>query len=162
MLEMLAIGTYIAWALFLVLLIAHVVKTKNKLFQWIQRHALKIAFSLTVVALIGSLYLSEILLIIPCTLCWYQRILTYPQVLLLGIAAYIQDISIKKYLIPMNILGLLVAGYHVIIQTIRAESIFCSVGAGCSNAYYILGVSVPMMSVTIYASVLLLLVIAKR
>ena len=38
------------------------------------------------VATAESLYFSELRGFIPCTLCWYQRILTYPLVLLLGIA----------------------------------------------------------------------------
>jgi disulfide bond formation protein DsbB len=162
MLNFLAIGTYLSWIAIIVLLITKYTKPKSISFRFIQKHALKIAFGLTLIATIGSLYLSEILLIIPCTLCWYQRILTYSQMIILGIAAYIDDFGIKKYLIPINILGLLISGYHILIQTISADSIFCALGSGCSNAYYTLGITVPMMSATIYASVLLLLVIAKR
>lgn len=160
MLRFLAIGTYICWVAILTLLILYVLKPK--ILQYISKHALKMSFGLTIIATIGSLYLSEVLLIVPCPLCWYQRVLTYSQMMILGIAVYLNDPAIKRYLIPINILGLLVSGYHILIQTINTESFLCTVGGGCSNAHYTLGVSVPIMSFTIYASVLVLLVIAKR
>ncbi|MBI3559387.1 disulfide bond formation protein B, partial [Candidatus Gottesmanbacteria bacterium] len=34
------------------------------------------------VATAGSLYFSEIARLTPCVLCWYQRILMYPLVLI--------------------------------------------------------------------------------
>lgn len=39
------------------------------------------------VATAGSLYLSLGLGLVPCELCWYQRVLMYPLVVVLGVAA---------------------------------------------------------------------------
>ena len=40
-----------------------------------------------IVATTGSLFLSLGLGLVPCELCWYQRILMYPLVIVLGVAA---------------------------------------------------------------------------
>ncbi len=40
------------------------------------------------VATAGSLYFSEVLGLVLCDLCWYQRILMYPLVVVLGVAAW--------------------------------------------------------------------------
>ena len=52
-------------------------------------------------AMIGSLYYSEIVHYQPCTLCWYQRIAMYPLVLILGIAAWRRDLGVRIYAIPL-------------------------------------------------------------
>ena len=53
--------------------------------------ALTLAWIVALVAMLGSLYFSEVAHFIPCEYCWYQRIAMYPLVLILGIAAYRQD-----------------------------------------------------------------------
>src|SRR5690606_33844852 len=42
----------------------------------------------SLVATLGSLYFSEVRGFEPCTLCWYQRILMYPIVLISGVALF--------------------------------------------------------------------------
>src|SRR5687767_13189790 len=51
------------------------------------------AFALLVsfIATVGSLLLSEVIGFEPCFLCWYQRIMMYPQVFLLLVAMRIKD-----------------------------------------------------------------------
>ncbi len=41
------------------------------------------AWIVSLTATLGSLYFSEIRKFIPCELCWYQRIMMYPLVLIL-------------------------------------------------------------------------------
>lgn len=43
----------------------------------------------SLVATLGSLYFSEVRGYEPCELCWYQRILMYP-IVLITLVAYIQ------------------------------------------------------------------------
>ena len=50
-----------------------------------------IAWAASVIAMFGSLYFSEIRQFEPCELCWYQRILMYPMVVILGIATFKND-----------------------------------------------------------------------
>ena len=45
-------------------------------------------WTVSFVATLGSLYFSEVRGYEPCTLCWYQRILMYPIVLISGVALF--------------------------------------------------------------------------
>ncbi|PFD29226.1 disulfide bond formation protein B [Bacillus cereus] len=76
------------------------------------------AWSVSFVATLGSLYLSEIMKYEPCTLCWYQRILMYPLVLLLGTAIIRKDYKIGIYSLIFSIVGACIATYHYSLQII--------------------------------------------
>lgn len=56
-----------------------------------------VSWAASVLAMFGSLYFSEIRQYEPCTLCWYQRILMYPMVIILGIAVVKKDFRISIY-----------------------------------------------------------------
>ena len=90
---------------------------KPLLFAWIT----------SIIAMVGSLFFSERMGFIPCTLCWYQRILMYPLVIFLGIAFYRNDREIYKYILPMSIIGIVVSSYHYALQKIPSMHEFSSV-----------------------------------
>lgn len=73
---------------------------------------LYLAWVVALVATLGSLYLSEIRHFNPCPLCWFQRIFMYPQAILLGIAAFSSDLRIRRYAIPLSVIGALIALFH--------------------------------------------------
>lgn len=70
---------------------------------------LYLAWLVAIVASMGSLYLSDQLSYTPCKLCWYQRIAMYPQVLLLGLAAFDGDAGVRRYVLPLSGVGFIVA-----------------------------------------------------
>ncbi|EOP67883.1 disulfide oxidoreductase [Bacillus cereus VDM006] len=76
------------------------------------------SWSISFIATLGSLYLSEIMKYEPCTLCWYQRILMYPLVLLLGTAIIRKDYRIGIYSLIFAIIGACIAAYHYSLQKI--------------------------------------------
>ena len=73
---------------------------------------LYLAWVVALVATLGSLYLSEVRGYQPCILCWYQRIAMYPLSLLLGIAAFRDDLDIRRYAMPLAGIGLLTSLYQ--------------------------------------------------
>lgn len=77
-----------------------------------------VAWAVSVVALFGSLYFSEIRQYEPCTLCWYQRILMYPLALLLGVAYVRKDNNIAFYSLIFSGIGSLLSLYHYLIQKV--------------------------------------------
>ncbi|MED1512849.1 disulfide oxidoreductase [Bacillus proteolyticus] len=83
-----------------------------------EENLLFIAWCVSFIATLGSLYFSEIMKFIPCTLCWYQRIFMYPLVLLLGVAIIKKDYSISRYSLIFGILGSSVSLNHYLIQKI--------------------------------------------
>jgi disulfide bond formation protein DsbB len=129
---------------------------------------LYLAWLVALIATLGSLYFSEVRLFVPCTLCWYQRILMYPLVLLLGVAAWRNDLGIVRYALPFSALGALVAGYHVLEQRIPGFGLpgACRSGVPCSAAYidWLGFVSIPVLSLTAFVliSAALLAVAAAR
>lgn len=63
------------------------------------------AWFVSLIATLGSLYLSEIKGFIPCDLCWFQRIFMYPLVLILGIATLQNDWKVVRYALPLSVIG---------------------------------------------------------
>src|SRR3989338_2312104 len=72
----------------------------KKLFS---RYAYILAFLVALTATLGSLFLSEVAKFQPCILCWYQRILMYPQAILLYMAILRNQTVIKPYIIVLKI-----------------------------------------------------------
>ncbi|MFJ7970018.1 disulfide oxidoreductase [Psychrobacillus sp. NPDC096389] len=98
---------------------------------------LLLAWVTSIIAMGGSLFFSERMGFIPCTLCWYQRILMYPLVVFLGIAFYRNDREIYKYILPISIIGILMSSYHYALQKIPSMHEFssCTSGVPCTGQY---------------------------
>lgn len=117
-------------------------------------------------ATLGSLYFSEIRHFVPCTLCWYQRILMYPMVVLLGVAAWNRDAGVAKYALPLTLFGVVVSGYHVLDQKIPSFGFAgaCSSGVPCNVAYvnYLGFITIPVLALTAFVAITALLLVALR
>ncbi|MEK4404309.1 MULTISPECIES: disulfide oxidoreductase [Sporosarcina] len=98
---------------------------------------LLLAWLASITAMIGSLFFSERMGFVPCTFCWYQRIVMYPLVLFLGMAFYRNDRDIYKYVLPMSVIGMLLSGYHYALQKLPSLQEFstCTSGVPCSGQY---------------------------
>jgi len=68
------------------------------------------------VATAGSLYLSEGVHLIPCRLCWYQRIGMYSLAAILLVAVARRDWSVKPYALTLALGGSVVSLYHVLVE----------------------------------------------
>lgn len=124
------------------------------------------AWIVSITAMLGSLYFSEIRGFIPCELCWYQRILMYPLVLILGIGTFQNDLSVKKFVLPMAIIGWCFSFYHYMVQKVPgfAEIKPCVNGVPC-NAQYInwFGViTIPFLALTAFTIIIYLMIFIKR
>lgn len=73
-------------------------------------------WAVALTATLGSLYFSEILQYEPCKLCWYQRILMYPLVLILGVAYAQKNVQIAMTSLIFAIIGGCISTYHYSIQ----------------------------------------------
>ncbi|NLY79054.1 MAG: disulfide bond formation protein B [Lysinibacillus sp.] len=79
-------------------------------------NSLLFIFFVSLVATCGSLYFSEIRNYEPCELCWYQRILMYP-IVLISLVAYIQkNARIAVTTAVFSCIGGLISLYHYGIQ----------------------------------------------
>ncbi len=106
------------------------------------------------VAMGGSLYFSEARSFVPCALCWYQRILMYPLVILLGIASYRQDRAVGIYVLPFTVTGAGVALYHYLGQQIPnfGGETLCQIGIPCSVEYinWLGFITIPFLALTAF------------
>ncbi|ERN54527.1 disulfide oxidoreductase [Alkalihalophilus marmarensis] len=71
-----------------------------------------VAWLTSFTAMLGSLYFSVVRQFEPCSLCWYQRILMYPIVIILLIGIIRRDTTAAIYSFVFSIIGILVSSYH--------------------------------------------------
>ncbi len=105
--------------------------------SFIERYSLIFALIVAWIAMLGSLYFSEVAHFVPCTLCWYQRILMYPLTLLLLIAVLRQEKQIAYYVLPFSLLGIGFSTYHYLLQKTQlfSHGTVCSSGVPCTTTW---------------------------
>jgi disulfide bond formation protein DsbB len=93
------------------------------------------AWLLATLSALGALFMSEIMNLAPCVLCWYQRIFMFPLVLILALGLFPFDPKVTRYALPLAFIGLLVAGFHVLLTMgIIPESLApCRQGIPCKT-----------------------------
>lgn len=79
-------------------------------------NALLIIWVVSLTATLGSLYFSEIRGYVPCTLCWYQRILMYPIVLITTVAFIQKNAKIALTTAVFSSIGAVTSLYHYGLQ----------------------------------------------
>jgi len=126
---------------------------------------LYIAWIVSLLATVGSLFFSEVMQIPPCALCWYQRIAMYPLVLIIGAGILLGGSRVKVYALPLTLVGLGVALYHnllyygVIPETLAP----CTDGVPC-NAVQIewFGfITIPLMGLAAFVVIALCLLFSR-
>ncbi|MED0993485.1 disulfide oxidoreductase [Bacillus nitratireducens] len=138
--------------------------TTNKNFEW-RNYTLYFAWIVSMIATLGSLFFSEVLGFIPCELCWYQRIMMYPLCIILGIATFYNEKNMKKYVLPISIIGGCISLYHYAIQKIPGVSEInpCVQGVPC-NVDYInwLGfITIPFLALIAFSFITLFMVLTR-
>jgi len=139
-----------------------VARLRDEIHRSLHGREIPLAFGVALVATAGSLYLSEIVDLVPCELCWYQRVLMYPLVVLFGIAWWRRDNLVGRYGAPLAAIGLAVSSYHYLLQRFPGlEGGACSIGIPCSSAYFwMFGfISIPYMAGSAFALILVLLAV---
>lgn len=131
------------------------------------KHALLIGFLVSLSAVLGSLYYSNILGYEPCLLCWYQRIFTWPQMFIFGLALWKKDRNIVDYALLLSLVGIAVSIYHVYIELGGADLLGCQAFEGavsCSRKYVneFGFVTIPVMSLTTYALIISAVLAEKK
>jgi len=128
---------------------------------------LLLAWLAAIIATLGSLYFSEVMHFIPCMLCWYQRIFMYPLAIILGIAFYRNDQGIYRYVLPLSIIGMLISGYHTLLQRLPYLQQFemCTTGVPCSKDYinWLGFITIPLLAFIAFTIITVsLLILARR
>jgi len=166
--HILGIGTFLADILIIVFLVLLLLRKKrhenprlHRALDILEGKAIVLAFALTLTATLSSLFYSQIAGLPPCSLCWIQRILLFPQVLILGIAWWVESHRLIKYSSGFSVLGMIVSAYQSYLQFGGSNHIFCNALGGivsCAQRYFLeLGyITMPIMSFTIFALLFIL------
>jgi len=137
-----------------------------KLPEWIRTRSLLLAFSVALIATLGSLTYSEVLGYEPCKLCWIQRIFMYPQILVLGFAVWKHKGSsaLIDTSLVLSVIGVIITLYHYLMQRgLIPEGPCAAIGysVSCAKVFVMqFGyITIPLMALSAFLliSVLLLL-----
>ena len=79
-----------------------------------------IIWTIALIATAGSLYYSEVRGYTPCELCWIQRILMYPLVIIYGTALWKKNSAIALPGLILSGIGMFVSAYHYCLQKLPA------------------------------------------
>jgi disulfide bond formation protein DsbB len=135
--------------------------SRIRMYNFIHKYILELLFAGIISAVIGSLVYSELVGFPPCDLCWYQRLFLYPQAIIVLMAMFRKDKSVIDYLVPLSILGAIVAFYHSLVQWgFSFGSILdcTATGGECAKIYineysYI---TIPFMSFSVFVYIIAL------
>jgi disulfide bond formation protein DsbB len=122
-------------------------------------NGLILIWTVSLVATLGSLYFSEVRGYEPCTLCWYQRILMYPIVLISGVALFQKNARIALTLAIFSIVGGSISLYHYGIQKLSFLSDNAPVcgNVSCTGQYinYLGFITIPFLALTAFLIILI-------
>jgi disulfide bond formation protein DsbB len=127
------------------------------------KYSRHIALLTAIVATTGSLYFSLGLGWIPCDLCWYQRILMYPLMIIIAVNILRNDKGFEAYVLPFSILGIVMSGYHYLLQkTDWFTAPVCISGIPCSGDYlnWFGVITIPLLALTAFVIITIMALVS--
>lgn len=159
-----AVLVFLAQVVILVLVWAVVFQKTSfsrKVIGFLGKSAFTLGFLVALSATLASLVYSEVFHLIPCELCWWQRVLMFPQVVILGFASVWENKHSAFYGLVFSMAGFLTGVYQIMLQSTKVESIFCAPGTvDCSEVLFSVAgyVTLPVMSATAFGLIALLMI----
>lgn len=131
--------------------------------SWARDMALPVAAAIALVTTLGSLYYSEVAGFVPCTLCWYQRIAIFPQVIVLGVAALRRDRTVWMTSVPLAAIGVALSVWHVVIERYPALAGPCDPSNPCTIKWVeeFGFLTIPTMALIVGTSFIALTLVAR-
>jgi disulfide bond formation protein DsbB len=124
------------------------------------------AWLIALASTLGALFLGEVMGLVPCVLCWYQRIAMFPMVIILGAGLLRSDPGCVRYALPLAIAGGAIALYHCLLYwgIIPAGLVPCGEGPSCTEIKLeLVGfITIPLLSLTAFCAITTLLWIVKK
>lgn len=117
---------------------------------------------------LGSFLYSYVVRYEACVLCYAQRYLLLGVVVLLSLAVAVKNKVLLWCATAITVIGIVVAFYHALLQwfpTLSESSICNSLGGiscGLRHVYAFGYITIPVMSLTVFALVLFFLIIKLR
>lgn len=120
------------------------------------------AWLIAALSTLGALFMSEVMGLAPCVLCWYQRIFMFPLVFVLALGLFPFDPKVVRYALPLAVVGLLVAVFHLLLTAgyIPESMTPCRQGIPCSTVQieWFGFVTIPLLSAVAFLAINVLLI----
>ncbi len=128
---------------------------------FIKENSLLGAWVVSVLAMAGSLYFSEIRHFPPCVLCWYQRIAMYPIVALTTVGIIRKARDTWAYVLPLSIIGWAIALFHNLLyyKFIPDSAAPCINGISCTTKFieWFHFITIPFLSFSAFTIITILM-----
>ncbi len=122
-----------------------------------------LAWLIAGVSTLGALFLSLVMDIAPCVLCWYQRIFMFPLVFILAAGLFPFDARLVRYALPLALAGWMIALFHVLVVAgVIPENVSpCAQGIPCKDQQieWFGFLTIPLLSLIAFSAIGLLLVL---
>jgi disulfide bond formation protein DsbB len=130
--------------------------------NFFKNNSLYLAWTVALVAMLGSLYFSEIAHYPPCVLCWYQRIAMYPLVFILGFAIYKKSRDLILPALVLAPLGWIIGLYHNLLyyKILPEAAAPCIAGVSCTTKFieWFGFLTIPLLSFLGFTTIIVLLI----
>lgn len=133
---------------------------------WLSEYNLYLSWAIALVSMVVSLYFSEVVGIVPCILCWFQRIAMYPLVAVIAVGIIRKDNNVSAYVLPLSIVGTIIAFYqNLLIWGVVSETLApCIIGVSCvTQTFVVLNfITIPLLSLLSFVIITVLMLINRR
>lgn len=141
----------------------------NKFKEIITTYYLNLIFLVAITGTAISLYFSEFMELAPCDLCWYQRVLFYPILIVSIVALITKDRKVDKYILPMALLGIPIALYHHLLKVtnwFEKDTVFCNEFGACADIDWELwtgsGITIPLLALVGFSTIAIIILLKQR
>jgi len=164
-----ALGTLALQFATVALLVAYLLRKQYPMFADVIRPigawGIQIAFLAAFAASTFALVHSMVYGLPPCPLCWWQRALMFPQVILFAVALIRRESTIAIYSIALSAVGLCIAIYHHALQMFPSGSLPCPTEGTVSCAQILFlefgYITYPLMAGTLFAFIIVVMLLVR-
>ncbi len=125
-----------------------------------------LAWTVSLFAMLGSLFFSEVLDYPPCVLCWYQRICMYPLVAIFLVRLFKNARDTLLFSIPLSVIGWMIALYHNLLyyKVLPEHATPCRQGISCTSVHieWFGFITIPLLSLSAFSLILVITFILMR
>jgi len=164
----LALGTLLLQIVTVVLLVVFVMRKRVASFAQVSdtvgSWGLWAGFAVALGSTVVTVYYSDVLGFEPCYWCYWQRIFLFPQVILLGMAAWKKASYMADYSIILSFAGTLVALYHHAMQMLPGSGLPCpATGVSCAQRIFFEFnyITFPLMAFSVFAFLIIVMLIVR-
>ncbi len=139
-------------------------QTRAPFMLFIKKYSVTIGALVSVGAVLGSLFYSEIAGFEPCPLCWWQRIFIYSSAVILLVAVFKKRNDAYVYVLPLSVVGISFAVNQLVLTWFPGNGFGCDAVELCTKLYIneFGFITIPLLSFLVFVSLILLSVQSRK